>query len=159
MTMLVHVTAAKLEPTLKRSGLRGGYGVYAFPVLPSHTLTHQWTREMLKWRRQPMIGVYFRIADDEIVRFGRYGEVMRKLPAAKAVGRIGKTPDPRGLQIVVDRVVRASEIVRIKPLRGVIGWRHKPDAHGKRPCGCPGCIGRGEPGGRSIRLRYARGDL
>lgn len=159
MAMLVHVTAAKLEPKIKRSGLRADYGIYAFPVLPNYTLTHQWTREILKWKRQPMIGVYFRIPDDEVVQFGRYGHVQRTLPASRAVGEIRKEADPRGFQIIIDRVVRSSEIVRVTPLRGVIGWRHKPDAHGKRPCGCPGCVGRGEPGGRSIRLRYNRGEL
>jgi hypothetical protein len=159
MVMLVHVTAAKLEPRIKRSGLRADYGIYAFPVLPSFTLTHQWTREILKWKRQPMIGVYFRVPDDEVVRFGRYGAVMRTLPAARAVSEIRKAPDPRGFQIILDRSVKVSELVRITALRGVLGWRHKPDAHGKKPCGCPGCVSRGEPGGRALRLRYDRGEL
>lgn len=159
MVMLVHVTAAKVEPKIKRGGLRAQYGVYAFPVLPSHTLTHQWTREILKWKRQPMIGVYFRVPDDEVVRFGRYGHVMRTLPAARAVGEIRGVQDPRGFQIIIDRKIRSTEIVRIVPLRGVLGWRHMPDAHGKKPCGCPGCVGRGEPGGRALRLRYERGEI
>ncbi|MGD9981106.1 MAG: hypothetical protein AB7H66_01735 [Hyphomonadaceae bacterium] len=154
MVMLVHVTAAKLEPTIKRSGLRTRYGIYAFPVLPNFTLTHQWGREIMKWKRQPMIGVYFRIPDDEVVRFGRYGRVMRTLSAARAVGEIRKEVDARGFQIIIDRAVTADEIARIAPLRGVTGWRHKPDAHGRRPCGCPGCIARGEPGARKIRARY-----
>ncbi len=157
--MLVHVGAAKLEPQIKRSGLRAEHGLYAFPVLPSFTLTHQWTREIMKWKRQPMIGVYFRVRDDEVVRFGRYGHPQRTLPASKAVAEIRKEADPRGFQVIIDRVIRSSEIVRITPLRGVVGWRHKPDAHGKRPCGCPGCVGRGEPGGRALRLRYDRGEL
>jgi hypothetical protein len=152
MVMLVHVTAAKLEPKIKRSGLRAEFGVYAFPVLPSHTVTHQWTREMLKWKRGPMIGVYFRIADDEVVRFGRYGKGMRTLPAARAVGEIRKESDPRGLQIVVERNVKANEISRITPLRGVLGWRHMPDAHGKKPCACAICQ-RGEPNSRRIMKR------
>lgn len=159
MVMLVHVTAAKLEPKIKRSGLRAESGVYAFPVLPSYTLTHQWTREILKWKRQPMIGVYFRIADEEVVQCGRYERASRKLPAARAIGEVRNEPDPRGFQIIIDRVIKPSEIARITPLRGVTGWRHKPDAHGKKPCGCPGCIGRGEPGGRALRLRYDRGEL
>src|SRR5262245_39233596 len=137
MVMLVHVTAAKLEPKIKRSGLRAERGVYAFPVLPSHTLTHQWTREMMKWKRQPMIGVYFRIGDDETVRFGRYNAAMRTLPASCAVGEVRKEADPRGFELIIDRAIRAAEIVRITPLRGVLGWRHMPDAHGRRPCGCP----------------------
>ncbi|MGD9965586.1 MAG: hypothetical protein AB7T59_03635 [Hyphomonadaceae bacterium] len=159
MVMLVHVTAAKLEPQINRAGLRSRFGLYAFPVLPNYTLTHQWTREILKWKRQPMIGVYFRIPDYEVVRFGRYGHVMRTLPAARAVGEVRKAADPRGLQIIVERTVRAGDIVRIAPLRGVVGWRHMPDAHGRKPCGCPGCVARGEPGGRTLRLRYERGEL
>jgi hypothetical protein len=154
MVMLVHMTAAKLEPKIRRGGLRQQYGLYAFPVLPSHTLTHQWTREIMKWKRQPMIGVYFRVPDDEPVRFRRYGRVARTLSAARAVAEIRKQADPRRYEIIVDRAVRGSEIVRIAPVRGVVGWRHMPDAHGKRPCGCPGCVARGEPGGRKIRARW-----
>jgi hypothetical protein len=154
MVMLVHMTAAKLEPQVRRGGLRAKYGIYAFPVLPSFTLTHQWTREIMKWKRQPMIGVYFRVPDEELVHFRRYGAVVRTLPAAKAVGEIRKHPDPRGLEFIIDRAIRPNEIVRIAPVRGVIGWRHKPDAHGKRPCGCPGCMARGEPNSRKIRARY-----
>ncbi len=159
MVMLVHVTAAKLEPKIKRSGLRARFGVYAFPVLPSYTLTHQWTRELSKWTRQPMIGVYFRIPDDEVVRFGRYGQAMRTLPAACAVGEISKLADPRGQQVIVDRTISAREITRITAIRGVLGWRHMPDAHGKKPCGCPACVARGEPGARALRRRYDSGEL
>jgi hypothetical protein len=159
MVMLVHVTAAKLKPKIKRSGLRSHYGLYAFPVLPCYTLTHQWTREILKWARQPMIGVYFRIPDDEVVRFGGYGKVMRALPAARAVGEIRKQADMRGFQVIVDRTISSHEIARITPLRGVVGWRHMPDAHGRKPCGCPACVARGEPGGRKLRLRSDRGEL
>jgi hypothetical protein len=154
MVMLIHVTAAKLKPRIQRGGLRAESGVYAFPVLPSFTLTHQWTREILKWKRQPMIGVYFRIPDDEVVQFGRYGEVGRTLPASRAAGEIRKQSDVRGFQIVVDRTIRPREIIRIEPLRGVTGWRHKPDAHGRRPCGCPACMARGEPDSRKIRARW-----
>jgi hypothetical protein len=159
MVMLVHVTAATLEPKIMRSGLRAAYGVYAFPVLPSHTLTHQWTREIMKWKRQPMIGVYFRIPDDEVVSFGRYGAVQRTLPAARAVGEIREESDPRGFQVIINRTIRPKDVTRITPLRGVLGWRHKPDAHGRKPCGCPGCVATGEPGGRKLRLRYERGEL
>jgi hypothetical protein len=154
MVMLVHVTAAALEHKIKRVGLRSPSGVYAFPVLPSFTLTHQWTREIMKWRRGAMIGVYFRIPDDEIVAFGRYNREMTMAPAARAVGEIIQTTDPRGMQIVVRRTVRPRSVHRIAPLRGVTGWRHMPDAHGRKPCGCPACALRGEPGNRKLRLRY-----
>ena len=106
--MLVHIAPAKLEPEIRRVGLRPGQclfgynfkssGVYAFPVLESHTITHQWTREVLKWRRQPLIGVYFRIPDDEPVDFGHYTKGTRHLPASKAIAAIREAPDQRGFR-------------------------------------------------------------
>lgn len=168
MVMLVHIAPLKLAPKIRRSGLRpdeglfGGYKsriLYCFPVLESYTLSHQWTREIMKWRRQPLVGVYFRVPNDESVEFAKFNAPARRLPAAAAVGEIRKADDPRGFEIMLNRPVEAKEIHRIAPIRGVVGWRHKPDANGQRPCGCPGCIARGEPGGRRLRERYDRGDL
>ena len=168
MVMLVHVAPAKLAPKIRRSGLRpseglfGGYksdAVYAFPVLPSYTLTHQWTREVLKWRRQPLIGVYFRVPDEEAVDFGHFNKSVRNLPAAAAVREIRSAADPRGFEIRLNRPIERKEITRIAPVRGVVGWRHAPDAHLRKLCGCPACVGRGEPGGRKLRERYDRGEL
>lgn len=168
MALLVHIAPAKLEAQIRRGGLKPGAwlwggrfkssGVYAFPVLESHTLTHQWTRELMKWRRQPMIGVYFRLPDDELVEFGHYQKWMRKLPLAQAIGAIRAAPDQRGFQIVVTSEIKPRTIQRIAPVRGVVGWRHFPDAHQRKPCGCPACVGRGEPGGRKLRERYESGE-
>lgn len=168
MVMLVHVAPAKLAPKIRRSGLRPGEGlfggyksdaVYAFPVLPSYTLTHQWTREVLKWRRQPLIGVYFRVPDEEAVDFGHFNKSVRNLSAAAAVREIRSAADPRGFEIRLNRPIARKEITRIAPVRGVVGWRHTPDAHLRKLCGCPACVGRGEPGGRKLRERYDRGEL
>lgn len=168
MVMLVHLAPAKLEAKIRRGGIRPGHGlfggykselVYAFPVLPSYTITHQWTREVSKWRRQPMIGVYFRVPDDEEVEFGRFNSELMKLPASVAAGAVRVVRDPRGFEIILRRPIERREIVRIKPVRGVVGWRHTPDAHLRKPCGCPACVNRGEPGGRALRRRYEGGDL
>ncbi len=168
MVMLVHVAPAKLAPKIRRSGIRPGEGlfgwyksetVYAFPVLSSYTLTHQWTREVLKWRRQPLIGVYFRVPDEEPVEFGHFNRSTRNLSAAAAAGEIRKAADPRGFEIRLSRPIERKEITRIAPVRGVVGWRHTPDAHLRRLCGCPACVARGEPGGRKLRERYDRGEL
>src|SRR5262245_15305558 len=114
MVMLVHVAPAKLELKIRRSGIRPSEGlfgwykgetVYAFPVLPSYTLTHQWTREIMKWRRQPMIGVYFRVPDDEPVEFGHFNKSIQNLPASRAVGEIRKVADPRGFEIMLRRPI------------------------------------------------------
>lgn len=164
--MFVHIAPAKLEAKIRRSGIKPGAGlfggyqsdlIYAFPVLASHTLTHQWTREILKWRRQPLVGVYFRVPDDEIIEFAHYQSALVQLPAAAAVGEVRILRDPRGFEFVLRRPVARKDITRIAPLRGVIGWRHMPDAHLRRPCGCPACVGRGEPGGRKLRARYESG--
>lgn len=166
--MLVHMAPAKLAAKIRRAGIRPGEGlfggyksatVYAFPVLPSYTLTHQWTREIMKWRRQPLIGVYFRVPDHEPVQFGKINQALRRLPAAAAVGEIRNAPDPRGFEILLERVVETKDIHRIAPIRGVVGWRHSPTANGRKPCGCPACVARGEPGGRKLRARYDRGEL
>jgi hypothetical protein len=168
MVMLVHLAPAKLERAIRRSGVQlrkeglfGGYKsafVYAFPVLENHTITHQWTREVMKWRRQPMIGVYFRVADDEEVAFGHFRSPLRRLPAAAAVGEIRKAKDQRGFEILLERKIPARDIIRIAPVRGVVGWRHSPEAHARKPCGCPACVLRGEPGGKKLRARYEAGD-
>lgn len=168
--MLVHIAPAKLTPKIRRSGLRPGEGlfggyksdaVYAFPVLQSYTLTHQWAREILKWRRQPLAGVYFRIRDDEPVAFGHFndGLGLMTVPAAIAAGAVRRAADPRGFEIILRRAIEPEEITRIAPVRGVVGWRHTPDAHLRKLCGCPACVARGEPGGRRLRQRYERGEL
>lgn len=168
--MFVHVAPAKLAPKIRRTGLRPGEGLfggyksdalYAFPVMESYTLTHQWTREVMKWRRQPMIGVYFRVPDDETVEFGHFndGLPLMKIAASVAAGGIRRAADPRGFELILRRPIERREITRIAPVRGVVGWRHTPDAHLRKLCGCPACVARGEPGGRKLRERYERGDL
>lgn len=168
MVMLVHLAPAKLENRIRRTGIRPGEGlfggyksdaVYAFPVLPSYTITHQWTREVMKWRRQPIIGVYFRVPDDEVVEFGHFLSYLVKVPASVAAGEVRKARDPRGFEIILRRPVGRKEITRIAPVRGVTGWRHTPDAHLRKLCGCPACVASGEPGGRKLRERYERGEL
>lgn len=165
MVMLVHLAPQKLIGRIRRVGIRPGealFGagktdvVFAFPVLQSYTLTHQWTRELMKWRRQPMVGVYFRVPDEEPVEFGHFNRTVEHFTAALAVGEIRKAVDPRGYQIVLRRPIERKEIARIAPIRGVVGWRHFPDAHQRKPCGCPVCTPRGEPGGRKLRERYER---
>lgn len=169
MAAFVHITAAKFEAAIRRSGLGGvrreltgsrlkRRDVYCFPVLGSHTLTHQWTREIAKWRRQPLVGVYFRIPDDEIVscwRFGRWP--LKQMTAAKAIATIRAHEDMRGFEVIVERPVLAREIQRITPVRNVVGWRHYPEARGKAPCTCEICQ-RGQPNSRRIMEKARRSD-
>jgi hypothetical protein len=165
----VHVAPVSREGAIRRAGLSGTKGpwrrhyrdggpVYAFPQLESYTLTHQWTREMMKWRRARLIAVRFRLPDAEIVEFFHYRGAPVRMAAAEAVAAARAAEDPRGMQVIVQRRVRGGEITAIAPLRGVTGWRHFPDAHGRRPCGCPACCTRGEPASVKIRARWERDD-
>lgn len=167
MASFVHVTAAKYEAAIRRSGLGGAKhdlwgaklkrrSVFCFPVLESHTLTHQWTREIGKWRRQPLIGVYFRIPDDEQVICTQLDSRSAKYTsAAESIGVIRQHEDIAGFEVIVQRPIRSNEIQRIAPIRGVIGWRHYPHAHGKAPCACEYCQ-KGQPSSRRILERADR---
>ena len=73
------------------------------------------------------------------------------MSAAEAHAALRAEGDPMGWECILERGVAPGEITRAAPVRGVIGWRHYPKAHGARPCPC--CIGRGEPG--MARMRRA----
>jgi len=156
--MFVHITTETAARAIKRVGLRPKRRatLYAMPVVPNFVMTHQWTRELQKWSRRRMVGVYFRVPDDEAVRVGRFNQVKRLVTAAEA-SALARTFELLGLEVEVLRPVPAKDIHAMRSLRGVIGWRHYPGAHGQRPlCGCPACM-RGVPGGGKLRAAYERG--
>ncbi|SEM05946.1 HEAT repeat domain-containing protein [Streptacidiphilus jiangxiensis] len=166
MAMFVHLASSADDRRIRRSGLRadsrgqgGARGVYCFPVLPSYTLTHQWLRE-LAWfgTRGSLVAVHVRIDDAQPVLVGHYSERRRDgqatVPAAEAVRRVGALADPRGWEVFVPRAITAAEVHRIRPVPQSVGWRHLPDAHGRRPCTCFGCRERGAYGARRLRERH-----
>jgi hypothetical protein len=157
MAMFVHITTVKLARAIKRSGLRPKRRstLFAMPVVPNFMMTHQWTRELQKWSRQRMVGVYFRIPDDMPVLIGPFNGLKRMMPAAEASARM-RAADALGLEIELGLPVSAKDIHAIRSLRGVIGWRHFPGANGIKPCGCPICVARGEPGGRKLRAAFEK---
>jgi hypothetical protein len=73
--------------------------------------------------------------------------------ASKAVknGRILPS-SPEGFEVVIPRRIARSEILRVKPLPQVVGWRHRPGAHGAPPCACI-CCERGRYGIRRLLAR------
>ncbi|MEV6179637.1 HEAT repeat domain-containing protein [Streptomyces sp. NPDC052015] len=165
MAMFVHLTSAADAPRIRRSGIRaeshgqgGARGVYCFPVLPSHTLTHQWLRELARTgSRGGLVAVHFRLDDLQEVLVGHYRDRARNgqttVTAAEAVRRVLTLEDPRGWEVFVPRAVRPREVHRIRAAPQVAGWRHLPDAHGTRPCTCFGCRVRGGYGARRLRRR------
>jgi hypothetical protein len=165
MAMFVHLTSAANAPRIRRSGIRAvsagqgaARGVYCFPVLPSHTLTHQWLRELARsGSRGGLLAVHVRLDDAQDVLVGRYSDRARNAQAAvrasEAVRRIAALEDPRGWEVFVPRAIRPREVHRVRAAPQVAGWRYLPDAHGVRPCTCSGCRVRGGYGARRLRER------
>jgi hypothetical protein len=163
MTLMLHLAPAKERRHIEQAGIRARpalpsvRGVYAMPVVPNNFHTYQWMRELRKWRAVPMIGVYVRIPDDAIVLAGRYNGEHAAITAAEAAGQLMRGGDAAlGYEVIVPRHIPPSAIQRIRPLPRVVGWRHWPGAHGRRPCGCPACVVRGQYKARRLRAAYER---
>jgi len=77
------------------------------------------------------------------------------MKAAEASALFMHSESLEGYEVIVPRKINAGEIHRIRKLPQVVGWRYYPDAHGKRPCGCPFCQ-RGDYGARKLRVEYER---
>jgi hypothetical protein len=161
MAMFVHIAAEKHSERIRRGGLSkvraawGSFpgGVFAVPVTPNFFLTHQWLRELKRSNEGPLVGVYFRIPDDEQVWLGHYGQNHCWMSAAKAVAVFTNGKDLCGWEVVIPRRIGADELHRIRDLPQVVGWRYMPGAHGVKPCGCDYCQ-RGQYGARRLRERY-----
>ncbi|MGV9310595.1 HEAT repeat domain-containing protein [Streptomyces sp. NPDC003691] len=132
--------------------------MYLFPVLPSFTLTHQWLRELARHKNpRGMSAVDVLLPDDEAVLVGHYGEPSpAAVSAAEAVGRITALDDPRGWEVFLPRAVAPAEIRRVRAVPQGVGWRYRPDVHGRRPCPCLGCAPVGSYGAARLRRRLAR---
>lgn len=164
MPTFVHVTSEDLAKKARRGGLRPGKkgrklnGVFAMPVTPDFQVTHQWVREMKQWRPGTIVGIYFRIPDEELVHVGHYHGPHQSMGAAEAAAHVMAQSDMTGVEVIIPRRIEAKEIVRIRNLPQLVGWRHYPGSNGKRPCPCPRCQ-RGLYGSRRIRARDDAGDL
>ena len=161
MPTFVHITSEEIAKKARRGGLRPAKskgrlqsGVFAMPVTPSFQITHQWVREMKQWRRGMVVGVYFRIPDSELVLVGRYNEQHQQMTAAAAAALVMSQSAMTGVEVIIPRRIIPKEILRIRSLPQLIGWRHYPDAHGKRPWACE-CCQKGMFGSRKIREKYA----
>jgi hypothetical protein len=144
--VLVHLTSQRNVARIRRRGIamslrgRRRHGVYAMPVSPSFYLSHQWLRELRRGGAGAIVGVYFRIADDERVEVGHYNSGHVAMTAAGAAGLImAAGRDAEGYEVIIPRRISASEIRRVKALPQVVGWRYFPASKGKRPCACLCC--------------------
>lgn len=156
--MFVHITSAKHQRHIRLTGLkagdsrRGGLGLYALPVLPNYFVSHQWMRELRKWGKGPLIGVYFRIPDDDNVLVGRYNMPHQQMTADQVVASFltHDASEILGYEVIIPHAITPESIHRIRYLGKPIGWRHFPGAHGRQPCGCGWCS-RGEYNSRRFR--------
>jgi hypothetical protein len=165
MARLVHITADTDAARIRRHGVRArrlawliegeDCFVWAFPVLPSYTLTHQWSRELKRWGRHTLAAVTFAIGDRETVYVGHFSNWPLRMTAAQAIGLIRARDDPRGYEVMVPRRIEAREIRGIRVLPQAVGWRYWPEAKnsGRFPCECPVCAPRGEVKARRYRER------
>lgn len=168
MPLLVHIAPENKATAIRRNGIAPrrlsspleGHPdhdrlVWAFPVLPSYTLTHGWARELKRQGATALAAVTFRVADDEPVLASHFSQKPIAMTAAEATGIILAAEDARGYEIMLTRRIRPWEIVRIQPLPRAVGWRYWPQAHGQpmRMCDCPMCTPRGEVKAKRYRDR------
>ncbi|MGE3228888.1 MAG: hypothetical protein AB7J30_05575 [Hyphomicrobium sp.] len=165
MPLFVHIAPEPVAKRIRRSGIaprrlrvpHAGFDrlVWAFPVMESYTLTHQWARELKRSGARTMVAVTFRIADGEPVFAHHYNAEPELLPAADAVARLRAMDDQLGGQVVVPRRILPSEIESVRLLPRTFGWRYFPEAKsaGRYPCDCPMCAPRGEVKARRYRAR------
>jgi hypothetical protein len=157
MAMFVHLTPESRLKTILRNGIgrlrklaNGEHGIFAMPVTRSFYVSHQWLRELKRGCSGPIVGVYFRIDDDEIVSVGHYNQAHRDMTAAEAAAVIMTNEPAEGFEVIVKRRILPSEIHRHRKLPQVVGWRYYPQSHGRQPCGCAFCQ-RGNYGARKLR--------
>lgn len=183
MPVFVHLTSHRNVPSIRRGGIGvrkmriRAPGVYAMPVTRNFYVSHQWLRELKRAGGGTIVGVYFRVPDDEVVEVGHYDSPHVTMTAAEAVAlllaaeqrdpaaariedeklrrkrRRRREPtlptSPEGYQVIVPRRIERSEIIRIAALPQVVGWRYRPGAHGQPPCVCI-CCSRGTYGIRKL---------
>jgi hypothetical protein len=162
---LVHITADTDAARIRRHGIRPrrvrwlvpgeDRFVWAFPVLESYTLTHQWARELKRWGRQTLAAVAFLVGDDETVYVRHFTGCPIRMAASQATGLIRAVADPRGYEILVPRRIEPRDIVSARTLPTAVGWRYAPTFKnaGRYPCECPMCTPRGEVKARRYRER------
>ncbi len=180
MSVFVHLAPERALRSIRRQGIVpprvrfGERGVYALPVTHSFYVSHQWLRELRRWGRGSVAGVYFRLPNDEPVEVGHYNRGRVPMTAAQAAGLLfeAERRDPararaddaeskavqrgralptsaEGYEVFIPRGIHPAEILRVKALPQVVGWRYFPGANGRPPCPCI-CCERGTYGIRKL---------
>jgi hypothetical protein len=175
MSVFVHLTSERNLAAIRRSGISPRrprhcvQGVFAMPVTRNFYVSHQWVRELKRLGGGSILGVYFRLRDDEPVMVGRFNRPHDEMTAAVALVMGAETlnrsgtgkldaesrqkrreknlpESSEGFEVIVPRRIKASEVIRFKSLPQVVGRRYFPGANGDRPqlhfcCGDKGTYG------------------
>src|SRR5579885_75267 len=103
MPVLVHLTPEKNVKRILHAGIHKGRGVYCMPVLQSYYVSHQWLRELKRRGVRTLVGVYFRVPDEEMVWFGRYGQPHQYIPVTEAIHLLMQQSDQQGYEMIIPR--------------------------------------------------------
>jgi len=160
--MLVHLTPEKNVRRMLKAGIRlgrarlpAGRGVHAMPVTRSFYVSHQWLRELKRAGQRTLVGVYFRLPDDEEVWIGHYNSEHVRMTADEAMGVVLGQENAEGYEVIVPRRIDADEIHRTRRLPQVLGWRYFPQAHARRwQCFCAVCCPAGTIRARKKRTKW-----
>ena len=165
MPHLVHIAPEAEARKIRRNGIAArrlqGFipdedrFVWAFPILPSYTLTYSWMRDLKPWGRSSLVAIVVLAEGGKTLYACHYRERPVAMTAAEACGMIRNREDPRGFEIIIPRRIAPAEIVRIAGLPKGIGWRYAPEFKNSArfPCDCPSCLPRGEVKARRYRER------
>src|SRR6267154_2978248 len=100
MAQFVHLAAENNRRSILRSGIKVSRakrtlaGVFAHPQVESFLVSHQWMREIRRFKGATIIGVRFRIPDAERVWLGRFNDEHIDVAASEAVGIARKHIEP-----------------------------------------------------------------
>ncbi|MBL8869790.1 MAG: hypothetical protein JNK90_08340 [Planctomycetaceae bacterium] len=166
MALFVHLAPEKEVNSILRGGikprrlkipLKEGYDriVFAMPVTDDFYVSHQWLRELKRRGQRTIVGVYFRIPDEQPVMVGHYNQNHQVLSATEAVGVVFNAEQSEGFEVIIPRKIEPSEIQKIHSVPQVIGWRYYPGAKGQKPCGCSYCT-KGDINSKRIRDAYEK---
>lgn len=148
MALFVHLAAEKQADAIRRGGIKPrrlkqplaeGYDriVFAMPVTGNFYVSHQWLRELKRNGQRTIVGVYFRIPDNQSVMVGHYNQNHQRLTAVEAVGVLFNAEQLEGFEVIIPRKIASAEIEKIHSLPKVMGWRYYPEAKGKKTVRVP----------------------
>jgi hypothetical protein len=158
MARLVHLTRASSLRSIANAGVRGvrvhvelanrvptvlERGVFVMPLLPDFATTHQWLRELRRWHGERMAAVHLRLPNDQVVHVGPYAKRHRTLALGAAVRWV--IDHPLGAEIIVPRSIAKREIVAIRELPQLVGWKETPAGAPSFVCFCSACEPAGMP--------------